>query len=108
MSGESSKKDTSSVTDRPTKTVEPFMPGVDNMIAQQLAAGGYGSPETNLASLLQTYSPMQVPDYSQSASGGSAGGSGSTGGSSSSGFGSLFDWLQKLQNFDYKNPDSWR
>ena len=58
---------TSPFSAMPTKTVQPFMPGIAEMIAQQLSMGGFGAPESNLASMLQYYAPMQVPDYSPQA-----------------------------------------
>lgn len=67
------KKDepiTSSISNLPMTTVQPFMPGIADMLAQQLAGGGYGDQASNLASMMQFYAPMQVPDFSQLAQGG--------------------------------------
>ncbi len=45
----------------PTQTVQPFMPGNDNALAAQLAAGFGGLPADFMAAFQQTYAPMQVP-----------------------------------------------
>jgi hypothetical protein len=45
----------------PGPTVQPFMPGMDNMLAQQLAAGGYGNVGDLLSYFQQIYSPMTMP-----------------------------------------------
>ncbi len=42
-------------------TVDPFMPGMDQMLANQLSAGFGGSPQSYLSAFNQTYAPMQVP-----------------------------------------------
>lgn len=44
-----------------TTTVQPFMPGWDNSLARQMAAGGFGSEPSLLAYMNQFYSPMQLP-----------------------------------------------
>ena len=67
--GGSSKKKTE------TKAAEPAIPGTgpmmtqpafmgdnQNMLAQQLAAGGYGNMPDIMAMLTQTFTPMQVLD----------------------------------------------
>jgi len=46
----------------PMMTQQPFMPGMDNALAQQLAMGYGGDPATYLAQLMQTYAPMQILD----------------------------------------------
>ncbi|WP_336057373.1 hypothetical protein [Nitratireductor sp. CH_MIT9313-5] len=48
----------------PMQTVQPFMPGMEEMLAQQLAAGFGGTPQSYTSAFDQTYAPMQVPDYS--------------------------------------------
>lgn len=40
-----------------------FMPGMDTMIAQQLAQGGYGDMNSLLASFAPIFTPMTMPDY---------------------------------------------
>jgi hypothetical protein len=45
----------------PGPTVQPFMPGMDNMLAQQLAAGGYGNVGDLLSYFQNIYSPMTMP-----------------------------------------------
>ena len=65
--GGSKKKKEEEVTPSepmPTRTVQPFIGDNQNMLAQQLAAGGYGDLASILASFQQTYAPMNVPDYS--------------------------------------------
>lgn len=65
--GGSKKKKEEEVTPSepmPTRTVQPFVGDNQNMLAQQLAAGGYGDIASILASFAQTYAPMNVPDYS--------------------------------------------
>lgn len=47
----------------PMQTVQPFMPGMDEMLALQLAEGFGGSPKSYTSAFDQTYAPMQVPDY---------------------------------------------
>ena len=42
----------------------PFMPGFDNMLAQQLSQGFGGMPQDFLRAFSQTYSPMQMPPQS--------------------------------------------
>lgn len=42
--------------------VQPFMPGFDNALAQQLAMGFGGAPNDFLKQFAQTYAPMQVPN----------------------------------------------
>src|SRR5690348_4139784 len=69
----------------PGSTVPAFMPGMDNMIAQQLQAGGYGNANDLLGYFQQLYSPMTLPG-SNVVQGGPAVGSGSGGGSSGNGF----------------------
>jgi hypothetical protein len=74
----------------PMMTQPAFMPGNDNLLAQQLAAGGYGSVPDLLSMFQQTFTPLQVlntqpgaaptPTTPQpSSSGGSSGGSGGSG-----------------------------
>jgi hypothetical protein len=69
MSGGGSSKKKSSSSKKPEPAVpgsgpmmtQPaFMPGNDNLLAQQLAAGGYGSVPDLLAMFQQTFTPMQV------------------------------------------------
>lgn len=62
----------------PGPTVPAFMPGMDNMIAQQLQAGGYGNASDLLSYFQQLYSPMTLPG-SNVVQGGPAVGSGSGG-----------------------------
>lgn len=62
----------------PGPTVPAFMPGMDNMLAQQLAAGGYGNPSDLLDYFQKIYSPMTMPG-SNVVQGGPAVGSGSGG-----------------------------
>jgi hypothetical protein len=65
--GSSSKKKTTPKAAEPAPaptpgpTVQPFMPGMDNMLAQQLAAGGYGNVGDLLSYFQQIYSPMTMP-----------------------------------------------
>lgn len=47
----------------PMETVQPFMPGYENALAHQLAAGFGGAPQNYLNAFDQSYAPMQVPDY---------------------------------------------
>lgn len=46
----------------PMMTQQPFMPGMDMALAQQLAAGYGGDPASFLAQFQQTYAPMQLLD----------------------------------------------
>lgn len=74
MSGGGGKKLTDAITGaagaakptiaslNPTSTVQPFMPGMDQSLAQQLAAGFGGNPQDFLSAFSQVYSPMQVPN----------------------------------------------
>ena len=59
----SSKKKTEPATGapQPGTTVQPFMPGNDIALAQQLAMGYGGNPADFMAAFQQTYAPMQVP-----------------------------------------------
>lgn len=43
------------------QTVPAFMPGMDNMLAQQLSAGGYGAAPDLLAYMNAIHTPMQIP-----------------------------------------------
>jgi hypothetical protein len=60
----------------PGPTVQPFMPGMDNMLAQQLAAGGYGNVGDLLSYFQNIYSPMTMPgsNTAPATSGGTTGG----------------------------------
>lgn len=67
--GGSSKKSTSSKKEEPAipgtgamMTQPAFLPGNDTMLAEQLAAGGYGSAPDLLAAFQQTFTPMQLLD----------------------------------------------
>ena len=40
-----------------------FLPGWDNSIAQQLAAGGYGDANSLMAAFAPIFTPMAIPDY---------------------------------------------
>lgn len=42
-------------------TVQPFMPGMDNLLAQQLSAGFGGNPQDFLAQFANLYAPMKMP-----------------------------------------------
>lgn len=53
-------------------TVDPFMPGMDQLLANQLAAGFGGSPQSYLTAFNQIYAPMQVPQSFAPPSGGSS------------------------------------
>lgn len=53
----------------PMMTQQPFMPGMDMALAQQLAAGYGGDPASFLAQFQQTYAPMQLLDTRPGASG---------------------------------------
>lgn len=66
MSGGSKSKasEGDKVQGPPTTSVQPFMPGMDQLLAGQLAAGFGGSPTSYLTGMNQYYAPMQVPDYS--------------------------------------------
>ena len=46
---------------QPGTTVQPFTPGMDVALAQQLAMGYGGNPQDFMAAFQQTYAPMQVP-----------------------------------------------
>lgn len=78
-----------------TMTQQPFIGDSQNMLAQQLAAGGYGNAPDLMTMLSQTYSPMQVLDTRPGAAPTTptTGGSGGTGGSSGGATG-LGDWFQ--------------
>lgn len=43
------------------KMVQPFMPGQQGLLAQQLSAGGYGTVDQNMGLLDQWTSPMKLP-----------------------------------------------
>jgi hypothetical protein len=61
--GSSNKKKTETKKDEPViPGTGPFMPGAENALAQQLAAGYGGNPADFLAMFQQTYAPMQVLD----------------------------------------------
>ena len=67
--GSSSKKKTEDKKAEPTipgtgamMTQQPFMGDNQNLLAQQLAAGGYGNVPDLLAMFQQTFTPMQVLD----------------------------------------------
>jgi hypothetical protein len=70
MSGGSSGKKSTPKKDEPSAipgtgpmmTQPAFMGDNQNMLAQQLAAGGYGSMPDIMAMLTQTFTPMQVLD----------------------------------------------
>ena len=97
-------------------TVQPFMPGWDNQIVDQLAKGGYGTAPDLRSYMNQFYSPMQLPGGAGASTGGSGtttggsstggttGGGGSGGGSGGgfdfSGLGSLGDFLSSLTDND--------
>jgi hypothetical protein len=98
--GSSSKKKTEDKKAEPTvpgsgpmMTQQPFMPGMDTALAQQLAAGYGGNPADFLAMFQQTYAPMQVLDTRPGAT--SGGTSGTTGGTSggTSGGGAEDGWM---------------
>ncbi|XHB99351.1 hypothetical protein ABWH97_13890 [Nitratireductor sp. ac15] len=59
-------------------TVDPFMPGMDQLLANQLAAGFGGTPQSYLTAFNQTYVPMQVPQSFAPPSGGEEKKSGSS------------------------------
>lgn len=44
-----------------TTTVQPFMPGMDQLLAGQLAQGFGGNPDDYLSAFSQTYAPMTLP-----------------------------------------------
>lgn len=46
-------------------TVPQSMPNQLNMLAHNLADGGFGTPFTNLQAMDQIYDPVQVPTFSQ-------------------------------------------
>ena len=68
MSGGSSSKKSTPKKDEPSTipgtgpmmTQPAFMGDNQNMLAQQLAAGGYGTQPDLMAMLTQTFTPMQV------------------------------------------------
>ena len=70
MSGGSSGKKSTPKKDEPSAipgtgpmmTQPAFMGDNQNMLAQQLAAGGYGNMPDLMAMLTQTFTPMQVLD----------------------------------------------
>lgn len=71
MSGGGSDKKSNKKKDEPVTAIpgtgammtqQPFMPGMDQALAQQLAAGYGGDPSAYLAQLMQTYAPMQILD----------------------------------------------
>ena len=55
------KTGTTAAAPQPSMTVQPFMPGMDQALAQQLSAGFGGAPADFLAAFQQSYAPMQVP-----------------------------------------------
>lgn len=87
--------------------VQPFMPGWDNMISNQLAAGGYGSAPDLLTYIQQFYSPMQVPGASPAPAPGGGGGGSGGGGSKSGGNGSGGFRLGQRAN-DMTHPNDMR
>lgn len=58
------KKKSSEPATIPTTTVQPFMPGLDSMIAQQLGMGGFGDQASLLSYMNSIHTPMQVPTNS--------------------------------------------
>lgn len=66
MGGSSGKRTSATKTDEPkaqaTYSQPAFMPGMDNMLAQQLAQGGYGDLSSLLASFAPIFTPMTLPD----------------------------------------------
>ena len=46
-----------------TKTMQPFMPGFDQQIANQMGQGFGGKPEEYLAAFQKIFSPMTIPTY---------------------------------------------
>lgn len=62
--------------DYSTSTVQPFMPGFDQMIASQLQGGYGGNLQDILAAIQQVYRPMEVPNYGQKKPGPWQGGGG--------------------------------
>jgi len=46
-----------------TKTMQPFMPGFDQHIANQMGQGFGGKPEEYLAAFQKIFSPMTIPTY---------------------------------------------
>jgi len=53
---------------QPTTTMQPFMPGMQQALADQLAMGYGQQPADLMAYLSSIYSPMALPDYSRPAS----------------------------------------
>lgn len=41
--------------------IQPFMPGMQNMLAQQIAGGFGGNPQDMMAYMNQLYAPMNLP-----------------------------------------------
>jgi hypothetical protein len=41
--------------------IQPFMPGMQNMLAQQLTGGFGGNPQDLMAYMNQLYAPMNMP-----------------------------------------------
>ena len=69
MGGSSKKSTTPSAAATPapqqaTMTMQPFMPGMQQALADQLGAGYGQSPNDLMTYLSSIYKPMQVPDYS--------------------------------------------
>ena len=44
-----------------TMTMDAFMPGQQGLLAQQMAAGGYGTVDENMGLLGRTYAPSTIP-----------------------------------------------
>lgn len=73
MGGSSKKSSTDSAAttptpQQPTMTVQPFMPGMQQALADQLAMGYGQQPADIMAYLSNIYKPMTLPDYSKPAS----------------------------------------
>lgn len=73
MSGSSKKKAASSGNatagasskSMPMQTVQPFMPGMEQMLAQQLAAGFGGTPQSYTSAFSEFYAPTEVAPQAQ-------------------------------------------
>lgn len=58
---------TTTPVQQPTTTMQPFQPGMQQALADQLAMGYGQQPADIMAYLSSIYKPMTVPDYSPKA-----------------------------------------
>jgi hypothetical protein len=84
----------------PGPTVQPFMPGMDNMLAQQLSAGGYGNPGDLMSYFQNIYSPMTMPGSNTAPSTTTTPGAGS-------GTGKTKTWNGSVMTFNMNGQPVW-